>query len=159
METPDLFAMARSPILDFNMDEQPQINAEAASAEAIHSAKNAAQALETARQAQLADAVERTAIRTKESLLEGLREVFGDDSKDPAQMKVLVQRVPLLCQNVEQTHKDIADIKDSLAELKDIVDRKYVTIEAFSPVKIISYGTVTFLTSICLAAAVSKLIS
>lgn len=141
-------------------DAQPQIDAEAASAEAVHKARGAAQALEVARQAQLYDAVERTAVRTKESLLEALKEVFGDDeAKDPAQMKVLVQRVPLLCKNVEQTHEDISEIKESLKELKDLVDRKYVTIEMFSPVKLISYGTVAFLTSICLAAAVSKLLS
>lgn len=127
--------------------------------EAIHTAKNLQQATEIAREAQLAKAVEETAARTKDALIEGLREVFGDDSKDPAQMKVLVQRVPILCVNVEQTHKDIGDIKDSLQELKDIVDRKYVTIEMFTPTKLISYGTVTFIVSIALAAAVSKLIS
>lgn len=139
--------------------EQPQRDAEAASVEAIHKQKNAAQAVEMARQAQMADTVERTAIRTKETLMEGLREVFGDDSKDPQQMKVLVQRVPILCVNVQQTHDDIAEIKESLKNLEDVVDRKYVTIEMFTPTKLISYGTVTFIVSIALAAAVSKLIS
>lgn len=140
--------------------EQPQIDAEAASSEAVHKAKNAAQALEFARQAQLNDAVERTAVRTKEQLLEALGEVFGNDNaRDPAQMKVLVQKIPLLCQNVQQTHLDISEIKESLKDLKDVVDRKYVTIEMFTPTKLISYGTVAFITSICLAAAVSKLVS
>lgn len=143
-----------------NENEQPQIDAEAASAEAVHKARGAAQALEVARQAQLYDAVERTAARTKEQLLEALGEVFGNDNaKDPAQMKVLVQRVPLLCQSVAQTHSDISEIKDSLNKLSDVVDRKYVTIEMFTPVKLVAYATVTFLTSIALAAIVSKLIS
>lgn len=138
------------------METDPNITAEDASQEAVHTAKNAAQALETARQVQLAEAVQ----QTKDALLAGLKEVFGDsDSTDPQQMKVLVRRVPLLCQSVEQTHKDIADLKDMVKDLTDVVDRKYVTIEMFTPTKLISYGTVAFITSIILAAAVSKIVS
>lgn len=140
--------------------EKLDIDAEAASAEAVHKAKNAAQAVEIAREAQNAKLVEDTAARTKESLIEGLREVFeNDNNKDPKQMRVINQKIPLLCLSVEQTHTDIAEMKESLRELKDIVDRKYVTIEMFTPTKLISYGTVAFLSSICLAAAVSKLLS
>lgn len=86
-----------------------------ASAEAIHKTKGAQQAIELAREAQLAKAVEETAQRTKETLLEALKEVFGDsDTKDPEQMKVLVRRIPILCTNVEQMHTDIASIKDNI---------------------------------------------
>lgn len=142
-----------------NEQEQPQIDAEAASAEAVHKQRNAAQALEVARQAQLADMVERTAVKTKETVLNALKEIFSDDSKDPAQMRVIIQRVPLLCQSVAQTHQNIAEINEKLDKLTDVVDRKYVTIEMFTPVKLASYATITFLTSIALAAIVSKLLS
>lgn len=88
-----------------------------------------------------------------------LRNVFTDDNLgDPKQMKVINQRIPLLCLSVQQTQKDISEIHNKIDKLTDVVDRKYVTIEMFSPVKLISYGTVAFITSICLAAAVSKLI-
>lgn len=88
---------------------------EQASAEAVHKAKNAAQAVEMVREAQMAKLVEDTAIRTKEALLEGLKEVFGEgDNKDPEQMKVLVRRIPILCTNVLQMHDDIADVKGDI---------------------------------------------
>lgn len=83
-------------------------------AEAIHKAKNAAQAVEFAREVQLQKAVEETAQKTKEALLEGLREVFGEsDSENPQQMKVLVRRIPILCTNVEQMHEDLKEMKDN----------------------------------------------
>lgn len=90
-------------------------NPEQASAEAVHKAKNAAQAIEFAREAQLAKAVEDTALRTKEALLDGLREVFGDgDEKDPDQMKILVRRIPILCASVIQMHEDIKNINGNI---------------------------------------------
>lgn len=97
-----------------NFMETETTPAEDASAEAIHKAKNAAQAVEVARQAQLAEAVEASAVRTKEMLLEGLKEVFGDsDSENPKQMKVLVQRIPILCQDIMQMKNDIKSINDN----------------------------------------------
>lgn len=91
------------------------ITAQEASAEAIHKTKNAAQAIETARELQLARAVEETAQKTKASLLEGLKEVFGEsDSKDPDQMRILVRRIPILCTNIEQMHQDISSIQSNI---------------------------------------------
>jgi hypothetical protein len=96
------------------MDKTP----EEASAEAIHKAKGAAQAIETARELQLAKAVEETATRTKDALLEGLREVFGneDTSQDPQKMKILVHRIPIIC-------RDVLEIKDSVAATNKSVDK------------------------------------
>lgn len=97
------------------MDEHPQIDAEQASKDAIHKAKNAAQAREMARQAQLDAAVEKTAIRTKADMLDVLKDIFGDgDAKNPERMTVLVRRIPLLCQNVKQMHDDIQGIRDNM---------------------------------------------
>lgn len=85
-----------------------------ASAEAVHKAKSAQQAVEVARELQLAKAVEETAERTKKALLEGLKEVFGDsDSSNPEHMKILVRRIPILCTNVLQMHDDIKAMKDN----------------------------------------------
>lgn len=85
-----------------------------ASAEAVHKAKGAAQAVETAREMQLAELAEKTAQATKKSLIEGLKEVFGDsDTQDPQQMKVLVRRIPILCVSVMQMHEDIKAMKDN----------------------------------------------
>lgn len=78
--------------------------------EAVHAARDAAQAIEMARQNQIEEAV----TRTKDALLQGLKEVFGDsDSKDPQAMKVLVRRIPILCTSIEQMHQDISDLKDT----------------------------------------------
>jgi hypothetical protein len=76
------------------MENEPntdlQAQADDATAEAVHKAKNAQAAIELARQAQLASAVEAAAQKTKDALLEGLKEVFGDsDSEDPTRMKCL----------------------------------------------------------------------
>lgn len=98
------------------MDTTPtQTDAQEASAEAVHKQKNAAQAIESAREAQLADAVEKTAVATKNALLEGLKEVFGaSDNQDPNQMRILVRRIPILCTNIETMHADIASIKSNI---------------------------------------------
>lgn len=82
--------------------------------DAIHKQKNAAQAIESAREVQLAKAVEETALRTKEALLEGLKEVFGDSDALNGEMKILVRRIPLICQDVKQIHSDISDIRDNI---------------------------------------------
>lgn len=77
---------------------------EEASAEAVHKAKNAAQAIEVAR-----------AVQTKASMIEALQEVFGEtEPENPKEMRILVQRIPILCSTVLQMHADIASIKDNL---------------------------------------------
>lgn len=93
---------------DLTYEDTPQ-----ASHDAVHAARDAQQAVELAREVQLEKAVKETARQTKEALLEGLKEVFGDTSEDPGQMKVLVRRIPILCTSIDQMHKDISDIKDS----------------------------------------------
>lgn len=82
------------------------------SKEAVHKARGAAQAIELAREVALAKAVEETAVRTKESLLEGLREVFElGNPKESEEMRVLWSRVPILCTHFEQVQNDITAIK------------------------------------------------
>src|SRR4051794_36231553 len=97
------------------MDLNPNSTAEEASAVAIHKAQSAQQAIEMARELQMQRAVEETARKTKEALLEGLQEVFGaSDSENPQQMRILVRRIPIICTSIDQMHSDITDIKDNL---------------------------------------------
>src|SRR3954451_24947996 len=97
------------------MDLSEDPTAEEASAVAVHKARSAQQAIEIARELQMQRAVEETAQKTKEALLEGLKEVFGgSDSEDPQQMRILVRRIPIICTSIEQMHDDISDIKDNL---------------------------------------------
>lgn len=103
--------------------EETHISPEAENA--VHKAKNAAQALEIAREVQLAEVVEKTALRTKESLLEGLREVFGDGdaAKDPKELRVLVHRIPIICEDVKEMKRDISDTASSVAKINDNLSR------------------------------------
>ena len=89
----------------------PELTPEAE--EAIHKAKNAAQAVEAAREAQITKAVEDTAVRTKQSVLEALIQIFGNETEDPQQMKVLVRRIPILCSTIDAMHEDIAQLVDN----------------------------------------------
>lgn len=94
------------------MDEHS--TAEQASADAIHKAKNAQQAIEAARAAQVEEAAMKAAERTKAALLDGLRQVFtNDNDKSPQEMRVLIQRVPIICTNIMQMHDDIKALKDT----------------------------------------------
>lgn len=88
--------------------------------EAVHAARDHAQAVEVARDAQMAQFSLDNARQTKESLLEALQEVFGDgDSKDPGKMKVLVQRVPFLCKSVDEMHYTLSELFKKVESLQD----------------------------------------
>ena len=53
-------------------------------------------------------------LHIKEAVVEALKEIFIEgDTKDP-EMKILIRRIPILCANVEQTHRDIKSIQDNL---------------------------------------------
>lgn len=89
---------------------------EEAAAIAVHKVTSAAQATEMTRQVQVQQAIEDTAVRTKQSMMEVLKDIFGDsDSKDPEQMKILVRRIPLLCTRIDQMHNDISSIQSNLS--------------------------------------------
>jgi hypothetical protein len=96
------------------MEHDPNLTSDEASEHAAHKAKSAQMAVEIAREVQLAEAIKKTAEQTKEALIEGLKEVFGegDEKRDPDQMTILVRRIPLICQDIKQIHSDVADIKD-----------------------------------------------
>lgn len=91
----------------------PEMTSQQASEQAIDNAKSAQAAIELAREVQITEAVEKTAKRTKDDVLEVFREVFGSDGTKDPQMRVLVQRIPILCTQILQMHSDIGDIKDN----------------------------------------------
>lgn len=89
-----------------------------ASHQAVQKARDAAQALEIARETQIHKAAElaaeKASRRTTDDLIFSLKEVFGDsDSSSSGEMKILVRRIPILCVNIEQMHNDIRALKDS----------------------------------------------
>ncbi len=81
------------------------------SAEAVHKAKNAAQAVEMAREAQAREQAD----MNKQALLSALREVFGDGdgARDPREMRVLVQRIPILCTSILAMHASIEKMENN----------------------------------------------
>jgi hypothetical protein len=80
---------------------------------AAHAAKNAQQAVEIAREAQIAEMVAKTAEETKRAVFEGLQQIFRPaDKNDPGQMTIIHQKIPVIC-------ADVATIKSDIAELKD----------------------------------------
>lgn len=88
--------------------------------EAVHKTKNAQQAVEVAREAQLKEFTVETARQTKEALFEGLREVFkGTDHGDAEKMTVIHEKLPILCTRVNKIDSNIENMQVILAELKD----------------------------------------
>lgn len=99
-------------------------NSEQASAEAVHKAKNAAQAVENARAAQVEEAAMRAAECTKKALLEGLKEIFTDDNnKTPQEMRILIQRVPIICTNIMQMHEALGRTDASVERINTNISR------------------------------------
>lgn len=87
---------------------------------AAHKAKSAQMAVEIAREVQNEELVMKTAQKTKEALLEGLKEVFGgDENKETGEMRVLVKRIPILCTNIENMHEQLKEMKEAIKETGD----------------------------------------
>ncbi len=88
--------------------------------DAVHKTKNAQQAVEYAREMQNKQLVEETAARTEASVLKVIESVFGNDNEtDPRQMRVIMQRVPLLCTNVDRMHIAIDALLEKVGALQD----------------------------------------
>jgi hypothetical protein len=82
------------------------------SAEAVHKVKNAAQAVEMARDAQMHSAIEASAETTRAALADALRDVFGENQD--AGRFIDVTRIPLICAAIVNMHGDIAAIKGNI---------------------------------------------
>lgn len=76
-----------------------------ASEVAAHKAKSAAMAVEIARELQQKEMLG----QTKELVVEALREVFGEGDKAASgDMNILVRRIPFICNDIAQIHRDNA---------------------------------------------------
>lgn len=96
---------------------------------AAETAKNVIdQAAETAAKALI------TEESISKALADALRDVFGENQNSGR--FVDVTRIPLICKSIIDTNKRLENIETKL-------DGKYVTNEAFSPVKSIVYGMVS----------------
>jgi hypothetical protein len=97
------------------------------------------QAAETAKNVVAQAAVTATNVLSSEAtitkaLSDALREVFGENVQSGRFIDVT--RVPLICQSIVTIHADIKDIKEKL-------DKQYVTKEVFNPVRAIAFGLVS----------------
>lgn len=84
------------------------------SKEAIHAAKNAAQAVELAREEQLVSAMRFNDERTVKLFVDAIHSVFGPVNADQDQMRILIPKIPLLCLTVQNQGKMMTEIKDDL---------------------------------------------
>jgi len=89
--------------------------------EASNDAKDAKMADELSREVHLAEAISKSAAETKIALIESLREVFGegDEKRDPDQMKILIRRIPLICNDIKAINVGLADIKTDVTSIND----------------------------------------
>lgn len=85
-----------------------------ASREAIHAAKNAAQAVELAREEQLLSTMKLNDERTVSLFVDAIHQVFGPLEKDKDQMSILIPKIPLLCLTVENQGKSLEKIQDDI---------------------------------------------
>lgn len=74
--------------------------------------------------------------RTTQSLVDALREVFGENQNTGRFIDV--SRIPLICQNITGIHGEIAEIKGLFKEFS----HSYVRRETFQPVEKVVYGVV-----------------
>lgn len=96
------------------MDEiTPEV--QEASQEAVKTATVHADAVETARQAQIDAAVSKTAQETKSAILESLKEIFTDaDPENPEHMKIIYSKIPILCVRVDAIDRNIVTINENI---------------------------------------------
>lgn len=128
------------------MTEEAKALADAQSAEAVQAASVHAEAIEKARAAQSVLADERTARLFKEAL----EDVFSASAQSGRFIDI--SRIPLICQA-------ILTIDDSLKNINEKLDTKYVTKEAFTPVQRVVYGVVGLILTSVFVALLSLVIT
>ena len=121
-------------MVEIERRKQPDVIAEKAD-ETIQAAKDlATKAVETA--VSVAERNRNSDERMTGFLSEALREVFGENQK--TQRFVDVSRIPLICQNINEMHENIKEIKDIIKEN----DAKHVNHDQFWPIKTLVYSGV-----------------
>ncbi len=109
--------------------------------EAVHAARDAAQAVEVARQTQLLSFKE----ETKNSFVEAIQDAFGDYKQQGR--FVDLKQIPLICAQIINIHNNIEEIVEMMKQVKHDLDAKdeknekrYVNQDQFFTVRAIAYG-------------------
>lgn len=148
------------------MKEPPDFLDDAAK-EAVHAAKNAAQAVEVARQAQSETATQRAAEIASTLAVERVTEKIIDEQRmgevvrqqiehvlsrgSEQQGALILARVPYICQ-------DIKEMKAAIQGIEANIEDKFVTRYEFSPVRMLTYGIVGLLLTATIGAMVAAVL-
>lgn len=92
------------------MDSKPEVT----SAEAAQKTKEAAEALQKAQAEQIEHSNRASEERITSAFTVALKKAFSTDEIDGQKRFIDITRIPLICQNINQMHEDIASIKDNL---------------------------------------------
>lgn len=118
------------------MSDESKVLAESQSAEAVQATAIAAEATEKARSAQLQQAIVESEERTTRAMVGALRDVFGSHKKfDEIEKKSSGVNINVIA-------NDIAYIKEDVREIKEKMEKDYVSMDMFIPVRNIVYGMV-----------------
>ncbi len=91
-----------------------------AAAQAAHKAKSAAAAVELSRELHQKELLG----QTKEIMVEALREVFGKgDEGASGEMNILVRRIPFICNDIAQIHKDINTTATNIEKISGNINK------------------------------------
>ncbi len=107
-----------------------------ASSEAVHAAKNAAQAVELSRLASM-DALQQS---TADAVIRGFKEVFGE-VPDTGRF-VDTNKIKFICKDIEGINTKMGEMTEAMTKLEEKFEEHYVNQDQFAPVKIIAYGLV-----------------
>lgn len=129
---------------------------ESASAEVVNTAANAAEAIERARAAQMAQYHE----ETTRIVAAALKDAFGENKTTGRFIDV--SRIPMICKNIENIDTSLTEIKETIEKNRadrekkeEDNDKRYVNRDQFEPVKNLVYGA----TGLILVAVVGAMIA
>lgn len=104
------------PGADPNLELSPEAR------NAVHKQKNAQQAIEIARESQIAEMVAQTAEQTRKAVLEGLNAIFKPaDDTDPEHMKIIYGKIPILCIRMDNVDRNIEKINKTLQWIAGLI--------------------------------------
>lgn len=93
-----------------NDDPTPEVT----SAEAVQKTKEAAQAVERAREVQMNTANLESEKRILDSITDTIKDAFKTDNGDGQKKFIDITRIPLICHDIATMRGDIATINDNL---------------------------------------------
>lgn len=141
---------------------------DAASRDAVHAQKNAAQKVETARQVQM----EETAYNAASQVVERVGDIMQARMEHVLSMgtekekALILARVPYICQDIKEINKKfdvilgkMEEVKKDLSEKDDANDKKYVNHDQFGPVQKVVYGLIGLVLTAVGAAVIALVVT